>query len=75
MVTLKVRWPWKLGKGQQNLIYSSFCDTIHKFSAIVQFKKYTENLFWSKFDISKCSYDLENKVKVTKIFPPNNLSI
>ena len=38
------------------------------FSLIPLFKRnHTETLFWSKFDISKCWCDLENKVKVTKM--------
>ena len=28
---------------------------------------HTKPIFWSKFDISKCWYDLENKVRATKI--------
>ena len=46
-----------LGKGQQNLIDSLFCenDTIQAvyLEFIVLLKK-TETLFWSKFDFSTC---------------------
>ena len=39
------------------------------FSRITLFNKryHTKTLFWSKFDISKCWCDLENKARVTKI--------
>ena len=66
-------WPRKLGQGQQNLInFLLIChnDTIHKVwpEPIIQFKrKQVKTQFGSKFDISKCWCNLENKVKATKI--------
>ena len=72
MVTLKK------GQGQQNIIYSSY------HAIMVQYIKFGQNQSFHprynkreiysglKYDISRCWCDIENKVKVIKIF--SNLS-
>ena len=68
--SLIVWWPWKLGQGQQNLIYSFNYpnDTIHKVWPVPSFDSRDRmqiSLFLVKIWHSKCWCDLENEVKVT----------
>ena len=66
--TLKTRS--KPPKSYQVFILPQYCDTIHislaRIHCSIQEISY-KTLFWTKYDSSKCWYDLEYKAKVIKI--------
>ena len=67
-------WPWKLGQGHQNLIksFNYPIDTIHYVwpNQLLGSRDRVQKIsfFLVKIWHSKCWYDLENEVNVTKIY-------
>ena len=67
-----VWWPWKLGHGHKNLI-NSFnypSDTIYKVwpQSIIWLKRWSADIFWSKFDIQSAGVTL----KIRSMSPKSN---
>ena len=60
-------WPWKLGQGHQDLIKSLIHTNVTvymNFGHLLQ--EMQASFFGQNLKISKCWYDLENEVNVTK---------